>query len=67
MKVIFFANTDWYLFNFRLGLTRYLKDKGAEVVFISPHGEYGPLIEVVGVRWLALPMDWRCLNIIREL
>lgn len=67
MKVIFFANTDWYLFNFRLGLARYLKDKGAEVVFLSPPGEYAPLIAAAGFRWLALPMDRRSLNIFREL
>jgi glycosyltransferase involved in cell wall biosynthesis len=67
MKVIFFANTDWYLFNFRLGLARYLKGKGAEVVFLSPAGEYAPLIEAAGFRWLALPMDRRSLNIVREL
>ena len=67
MKVIFFANTDWYLFNFRLGLARYLRDKGAEVVFLSPPGEYGPLIEAAGFRWLALPMDRRSLNVFGEL
>ena len=67
MKVIFFANTDWYLFNFRLGLARYLKDKGEEVVFISPPGEYGCQIQAAGFRWLALPMDRCSLNIVRKI
>ena len=34
---------------------------------MSPPGEYGPLIEAAGFRWLALPMNRRSLNIIREL
>jgi glycosyltransferase involved in cell wall biosynthesis len=67
MKVIFFANTDWYLFNFRLGLARYLKEKGVEVVMMSPPGEYGARIEAAGFRVLTLPMDRRSLNVVSEL
>ena len=67
MKVIFFANTDWYLFNFRLGLARYLRDKGAEVVMLSPPGEYGARIEAAGFHWIPLPMDRRSLHIVSEL
>jgi len=67
MKVIFFANTDWYLFNFRLGLAQYLRGKGVDVVFMSPPGEYGPRIEAAGFRWLELKMDRRSLNIVSEL
>ncbi|MEK6210333.1 MAG: hypothetical protein AABM64_08175 [Pseudomonadota bacterium] len=39
-----FANTDWYLYNFRIGLAQALKDKGDEVVLVSPAGEYGELL-----------------------
>ena len=67
MKVLFFANTEWYLFNFRLGLARYLRDKGVEVVMMSPPGEYGPQIEAAGFRWFPLPMDRRSLNLVTEL
>ena len=38
MKILFFANTRWYLYNFRLALARYLRDQGHEVVMFSPPG-----------------------------
>ncbi len=62
MKIIFFANTDWYLYNFRLDLARSLHKQGAEVVMMSPPGEYGPRIESEGFRWIPLPMNRRSLN-----
>jgi glycosyltransferase involved in cell wall biosynthesis len=67
VKVIFFANTDWYLYNFRLGFAKFLRDNGFEVVMLSPHGSYGPMLEAAGFRWVALDMDRRSLNPAREL
>lgn len=67
MKVIFFANTDWYLYNFRLGLAKFLRDRGMEVVMLSPLGSYGPLLQAEGFRWVQLDMDRRSLNPAREL
>ncbi|MCI5211644.1 MAG: glycosyltransferase family 1 protein, partial [Candidatus Electrothrix sp. ATG2] len=66
MKIIFFANTDWYLYKFRLGLASFLRDQGAEVIMMSPFGAYGPRMENNGFRWIPLPMDRRSLNPIRE-
>lgn len=66
-KVILFANTDWYLYNFRLSLARELRDLGHEVVLLSPPGEYGPLLRELGFRWEPLPMVRRSLNPLREL
>ena len=40
MKILFFANTEWYLYNFRLPPARYLRDHGHEVVMLSPPGPY---------------------------
>ena len=40
MKILLVANTDWYLFNFRLSLAKYLRDQGHEVVLISPNGPF---------------------------
>ena len=40
-KVILFANTGWYLFNFRLSLAQALRDNGFDVLLISPPDEYG--------------------------
>ncbi|MFM0339749.1 glycosyltransferase family 4 protein [Paraburkholderia fungorum] len=66
-KVILFANTDWYLYNFRLSLARELRELGHEVVLLSPPGEYGPLLRELGFRWEPLPMVRRSLNPLREL
>ncbi len=56
-KVVLVANTDWYLFRFRLSLGRYLRNRGIEVVFISPSGPYVSHIEAAGFRWLEWKMD----------
>jgi glycosyltransferase involved in cell wall biosynthesis len=66
-KVVLFANTDWYLYNFRLGLARRLRDEGCEVLLLSPTGKYGPQLRELGFRWEAVPMSRRSLNPWREL
>lgn len=66
MKIIFYANTEWYLYNFRLGLARYLRAQGHEVVMVSPPGKYGARLEAEGFRWIALDMRRRSLNPLRE-
>ena len=67
MKVIFFANTDWYLYNFRLALARYLHEQQFEVIMVSPAGPYGPLLEREGFRWIPVEMNRLSLNPVREL
>ncbi len=62
MKIIFFAITDGYLYNFRLDLACFLRENGAVVVMMSPPGEYGAQIETAGFRWISLPMERRSLN-----
>ena len=67
MKIILFANTAWYLFNFRLSLAKALQEQGHEVLLISPSGEYGARLQELGFRWEALPMDRKSLNPLLEL
>ena len=67
VKVLLFANTEWYLYNFRLALAHALREAGAEVVLISPAGPYGARLKEEGFRWIPLPMDRRSLNPLREL
>lgn len=67
MKFAFFANTDWYLYNFRLSTARRLKAEGHEVVMISPPGEFGARFVEYGFRWIRLSMDRASLNPAREL
>ena len=65
-KVILFANTDWYLYNFRRSLALALTQRGYEVLLISPPGPYGTKLREMGLRWEPLPMDRRSLNPLRE-
>ncbi len=66
-KVLFFANTDWYLYNFRLGLAKYLAERGMDVVMVSPPGPYGEKLEAEGFKWILVPMERRSLHPIMEL
>lgn len=67
MKILLFANTDWYLYNFRRSLAVALRDAGHDVLLLSPSGPYGELFGQQGFRWLAAPMERRSLNPLREL
>lgn len=64
--MVLFANTDWYLYNFRRSLALSLRDAGHEVLLISPPGPYGEKLRALGLRWQPLPMDRRSLNPLRE-
>ncbi|MDG2518249.1 glycosyltransferase family 4 protein [Lysobacter soli] len=66
MRIVFFANTDWYLYNFRLPAAMQLQAQGAEVVMVSPEGPYGERFAKNGIRWETLPMDRASLNPLRE-
>ena len=65
--MILFANTDWYLYNFRLPLAERLRSEGVQVLMLSPPGEYGERLRAAGFRWEPVPMERRSLNPIREL
>jgi glycosyltransferase involved in cell wall biosynthesis len=67
LKIFFFANTDWYLYNFRLPLAKALSQSGHDVVLISPPGQYGPRLQALGFNWQSVPMRRRSLNPFREL
>jgi glycosyltransferase involved in cell wall biosynthesis len=65
-RVALFANTDWYLWNFRRSLALALRAAGHEVLLLSPPGEYGPRLRALGLRWEPLPMRRRSLVPWRE-
>jgi glycosyltransferase involved in cell wall biosynthesis len=67
VKVLLFANTEWYLFNFRQSLARALRDAGHDVLLVSPPGPYGEKLRELGYRWEPAPMVRRSLNPFREL
>jgi glycosyltransferase involved in cell wall biosynthesis len=66
-KILFFANTDWYLYNFRLALARELRRKGNEVVLVSPPGPYGKKLCDEGFVWLPFNFSVRSMNPFKEL
>lgn len=65
-KILFFANTDWYLYNFRRSLMVAAQEAGFEVLLASPPGPYGERLRQLGFDWRALPMERRSLNPLRE-
>ena len=66
MKVLFYANTDWYLYNFRLALLKAVSELGHDVVLVSPPGKYGPKLQTENLRWCPLPLNRRALSPLSE-
>lgn len=66
MKAVFFANTDWYLWNFRLPLARALRDRGWDVVLVSPPGEFAARLCDAGFRWEGFAFSRRGMNPLAE-
>ena len=66
MKALLFANTDWYLYNFRLPLAKALRAQGYDVVLLSPPGDYGKLLIQEGFRWVRFPFSRKDINPIAE-
>jgi len=57
MRVLLFANTDWFLWNFKLPLARALRDAGHEVILVSPPGEFGLRLREERFDWRAFGMS----------
>ena len=67
MKVVFFANTDWYLYNFRREHAQALRQRGDDVVLVSPPGEYMVRLQGLGLRCLPFPFSRQGMNPVAEL
>lgn len=61
-EIVLFANTDWYLYNFRRSLAHAIRARGQSLLLISPDGEYGLALREMGFRWEPLEMDRRSLR-----
>lgn len=62
MKAVLFANTDWYLYNFRIAYAEFLKAQGWDVVLMSPDGEYAEKLKGLGFRHIALEFSRKGMN-----
>jgi glycosyltransferase involved in cell wall biosynthesis len=60
--IVMYANTDWYLYNFRTSLARKIQSLGYSVLMISPPGAYGPRLRQMGFRWEPVEMERRSLR-----
>jgi glycosyltransferase involved in cell wall biosynthesis len=67
MKIILSANTDWYLYNYRLPLAEFLRARGWEAALLSPPGAYTDRLQAAGFRWLAWDLGRRTRAPWREL
>jgi hypothetical protein len=65
-KLCLVANTDWYLYNFRLALAKHLRSLGWEVILVSPPGPYTGRLAEAGFEWLEWQVDRRGLDLILE-
>lgn len=67
MRIAVFANTTWYLYNFRLNLIRTLVAAGHEVVAVGPADRYIDKLAMAGIRHRAIPLAGASINPLREL
>jgi glycosyltransferase involved in cell wall biosynthesis len=65
-RIVLFANTTWYLYNFRISLARALRARGDEVVLLSPEDRYAAALRDEGLGWEAFEFDRRGLNPVIE-
>lgn len=62
MKILLFANSDWYLYNFRLSLAQVLRAQGHEVLLLCPPGRYVDELRQAGFRWIGFELSRSGMN-----
>ena len=67
MKIILFANTDWFLYNFRLSLIKQLAKEGHQLLLVSAGGDYAQKMASEGFRHHAVRLSQRGINPFTEL
>jgi glycosyltransferase involved in cell wall biosynthesis len=66
-KVLLVANTDWFLYNFRLALARQLRDQGFDVLLVSPPGSFLTNFQEEGFRWISWQIGRKSISPISEI
>jgi glycosyltransferase involved in cell wall biosynthesis len=67
MKIVFFANTDWFIYNFNLKYIKFLKSSGFEIFVLCPKGKYIDEFRKLSLNWIEVPIDRMSLNIFHNL
>lgn len=67
-KIVYTANWDWVLFNFRRTLAMHMREQGHDVVLVCPRGDYvEKLTDADGFRWVEWSLQRRSLDPLGEL
>ncbi|MFT4171206.1 MAG: glycosyltransferase family 4 protein [Rhodocyclaceae bacterium] len=66
MRVLLFANTDWFLYNFKLSLAQALRARGHEPILVSAPGPFGPKLQALGFRWIPFELSRSGINPLME-
>jgi glycosyltransferase involved in cell wall biosynthesis len=56
-KIIYVANTSWFLYNFRLSLMQTMRNLGWQVLAAAPRDRFSKKLEDHGLKFVDLPMD----------
>ena len=67
MKIIFFSNSMWSIYNFRRNLILYLIGKGFEIYILSNEDEYIKHLQNLGCNILRIKFKRRKFNILSEI
>jgi len=67
LHIVFSANSSWAIFNFRVGIIKYLISRGALVSIVGPPDNSFPLLQAIGCKTISLPISSRGLNPISDL
>ena len=67
MKIILFANTDWYLYNFRLKLAETLIKMNNDLFLVSPAGRFADRLRVSGYKWKEIKLSRSGINPFNEI
>ena len=59
---LLFANTDWYLYNFRKSLAHKMRARGYRVHLVSPPGKYAASFAADGFEWHSFDFARRGIN-----
>ena len=65
--IVLSINTSWNLVNFRRDLIVALRDRGYDVVALSPVDAHVPALRALGVRHVAIDVDSKGLSPVRDL
>ncbi|MDA8893585.1 glycosyltransferase family 4 protein [Flavobacteriaceae bacterium] len=65
-KILINVNSSWNVFNFRLGLIKFLQSEGYEVIALAPKDEYVNYLESAGVKCFNISLNQKGVNPITD-